>query len=218
MIYIFKGFGEICKAPCTLCKGLCDAFKQSCSFCNTFWNPILENPLGNYVIGTWVSMVFVFAASLWGLMQLSDCKNSDDVKTNLMAFCVVNVILAFIHSGMSYYIQRQIIQKVGDKPYSEMNAKEIQEKAGEILMYDVPFCLYSFLAIAGYGMQLWALSLGGCDKEQPHFGSAAIYLVWGTLAGGYLFCWYCCQCCQGSIPKKGGKSGPPAVAVGAASA
>mmetsp|Transcript_74204 Transcript_74204/g.200685 ORF Transcript_74204/g.200685 Transcript_74204/m.200685 type:complete len:217 (-) Transcript_74204:114-764(-) len=214
MIYIFKGFGEICKLPCTLCKGCCDAFKEACSSCNTFWEPIIANPLGNYVIGTWVAMGFVCAAAIWGISQDLNC--SSDLKGNIQLFCIANVVLACIHSGMSYYMQRQIIEKVG-KPFAEMTAKEIQQKAGEILLYDVPVCLYSFLATAGYGLNAWALSLGSCGDSQPQSGSAFVYLVWGALAFGYLFCWYCCQCCQGAVPSKGKSGGavPPATAVGA---
>ncbi|CAK0899924.1 unnamed protein product [Prorocentrum cordatum] len=169
MIYIFKGFGEICKLPCTLCKGCCDAFKEACSSCNTFWEPIIANPLGNYVIGTWVAMGFVCAAAIWGISQDLNC--SSDLKGNIQLFCIANVVLACIHSGMSYYMQRQIIEKVG-KPFAEMTAKEIQQKAGEILLYDVPVCLYSFLATAGYGLNAWALSLGSCGDSQPQSGSA----------------------------------------------
>jgi len=215
MIYIFKGFGEICKLPCTLCKGCCDAFKEACGSCNRFWEPIIANPLGNYVIGTWVGMVCVAAAAVWGLSQLDGCTD-DDLKSSISLFCIANVVLACIHSGMSYYMQRAIITRVG-KPFADMTPKEIQVETGQILMYDVPVCLYSFLACAGWGMNVWALSLGNCGGSQPHSGSAMLYLVWGFLAAGYLFCWYCCQCCQGAVPKK--KPGePPASTVGAGSA
>jgi len=213
MIYIFKGFGEICKLPCTLCKGCCDAFKGACSCCNRFWEPILANPLGNYVIGTWVAMCAVAAAAIWGIVQAENCDS--ELKSNLSLFCIANVVLACIHSGMSYYMQRQIITKVG-KPFAEMHPKEVQQKAGEILLYDVPVCLYSFLAAAGWGLNIWALSLGSCGDKQPHSSSALVYLVWGALAFGYLFCWYCCKCCQGAVPKNKNGAGPPAATVGAA--
>merc|ERR1740121_31829 len=132
-------------------------------------------------MGTWVGMVFVAAAAIWGLGNLGDCP--DDLKTNLMLFCVANVILALIHSGMSYYMQRQIVEKIGlDKDYKSMTAKEIQEKAGEILLYDVPVCLYAFLAAAGWGMQLWAFSLDSCNKQSPQTASAGIYIVWAACA------------------------------------
>mmetsp|Transcript_74207 Transcript_74207/g.200693 ORF Transcript_74207/g.200693 Transcript_74207/m.200693 type:complete len:217 (-) Transcript_74207:22-672(-) len=216
MIYIFKGFGEICKLPCTLCKGCCDMFAGCCKSCGECWEPIVNNPLGNYVVGTWVAMAVAAAASGWAIGQLGDCDS--DIKGKLALFCIANFALAFIHSGMAYYMQRQIIKGLGGKDYAQMTAKEIQSQAGQVLLYDVPVCLYSFLATAAFGMQCWGLTLGSCGGNEPHGGAAALMITWAVLAFAYLFCWYCCQCCQGTVSKKQTAAGGPPVTVGAQSA
>jgi hypothetical protein len=213
MIYIFKGCGEICKLPCTICKGCCDAFNECCKGCNDCIDPVISNPLGNYVIATWVAMAFALAASGWGLVNLNEC--DDDTKGKLALFCIADCALALVHSGMAYYMQRQIVAGLGGKDYKSMTAKEIQAEAGRILLYDVPVCLYFFLANAAWAMNLWGLTLGSCGSVQPQFGAAALMICWGCCAGGYLVCWYCCQCCQGTVSsiKKPG-SGPGGTIMG----
>jgi len=210
MIYIGKGIGEICKAPCTLCKCCCDVFSNCCKAIGEFWEPIIANPLGNYVIGTWIGMLLAGAAAVWGISVLGDCLD-DDLKSQLSAFCLLEIVFAVIHSCMAYYMQRAIIKGLGGKDFKEMSAKEIQEQAGQTLLYDVPVCLYSFFACAAFGVNCWGLGLESCPgvSNQPHTGPAFVMICWGLLAGGYLFCWYCCQCCQGTA-SKGGKGGPDA--------
>jgi len=221
MIYIGKGIGEICKLPCTLCKGCCDIFSNCCKAFGEFWEPIIANPLGNYVMGTWVGMIIAGAASVWAIGVLGDCTD-DDLKSQLSGFCCVDIVFAVIHSGMAYYMQRAIIKGLGGKDFKEMSAKDIQEQAGQILLYDVPVCLYSFLAFAAFGANCWGLTLEACPgiSNQPHTGPALVMICWGLLAGGYLFCWYCCQCCQGTASKgsKGSGGTPPPTTVGSTAA
>jgi len=222
MIYIGKGIGEICKLPCTLCKGCCQLFNGCCeafndcckSFCS-FWDPIVNNPLGSYVIGTWIAMAIAAAASGWAIGQLSDCDS--DLKGKLSLFCIADFALAFMHAGMAYYMQRQIIKGLGGKDFAQMTAKEIQSQAGQILLYDVPVCLYSFLATAAFGLQCWGLTLGSCGGNQPHAMAAALMITWAVLAFVYLGCWYCCQCCQGTVAKRPAAKGAPTT-IGAESA
>ncbi|CAK0905937.1 unnamed protein product [Prorocentrum cordatum] len=257
-------------------KGCCDMFAGCCKSCGECWEPIVNNPLGNYVVGTWVAMAVAAAASGWAIGQLGDCDS--DIKGKLALFCIANFALAFIHSGMAYYMQRQIIKGLGGKDYAQMTAKEIQSQAGQVLLYDVPVCLYSFLATAAFGMQCsdgartrtkplqsvpersqsvpgrsekaaapetssmaagsqrfpiyprpilslswlrlrcWGLTLGSCGGNEPHGGAAALMITWAVLAFAYLFCWYCCQCCQGTVSKKQTAAGGPPVTVGAQSA
>jgi len=214
MIHIFNCTGAICKLPCTLCKGVCDGLSECCKCFTDFWEPIIQNPLGNYVISTWVGMLIAGGAAGWGITQLDKC--NEDLKGQLSLFCIADVALAFIHGGMAYYMQRAIIKGLGGKDYTQMSAKEIRDQVGQILLYDVPVCLYSFLACAAWGFNCWGLTLGSCGGTQPHFGAAAVMICWGILGSGYLFCWYCCQCCQGAVPKK--KPNVPGTTVGASSA
>ena len=221
MIYIFQGFGEVCKLPCTLCKGCCDMFRGCCKSCSECWEPIINKPLGIYVVGTWVAMAVAAGASGWAIGQLGDCDG--DIKGKLALFCIANFVLAFIHSGMAYYMQRQIIKGLDGKDYAQMTAKEIQSQAGQVLMYDVPVCLYSFVATAAFGMQCWGLTLDSCGEEASHGAAAALMITWAVLAFAYLFCWYCCQgtiyihcclCCQGTVSKKKPAAGGVPATVG----
>jgi len=135
-------------------------------------------------------------------------------------FCIAQIAFAFIHSAMAYYMQRQIIAGLGGKEYSQMSAKEIQTEAGRILLYDVPVCLYFFVANAAFAFNVWGLTVpwGSCGDTQPQYGATFLMLAWGACAGCYLFCWDCCQCCAGTVssmskPSKKGTAGS-AVVVG----
>jgi hypothetical protein len=214
MIYIGKGIGEICKLPCTLCKGCCDLFKNCCAAFGEFWEPIIANPLGNYVIGTWIGMLIAALAAIWGVSIVGDCTD-DDLKGQLSGYCLVAIVFAIVHSGMAYYMQRAIIKGLGGKDFKEMTAKEIQEQAGQILLYDVPVCLYSFFCFAAFGVNCWALSFEECAglDNQPQTGTAMVMICWGLLAGVYLCCWYCCLGCQGTFNNgtNGGEAPPTTV-------
>jgi hypothetical protein len=210
MIYIFKGIGAVCKAPCTACEACCkccgscgDAISKACSECcdswRRFWEPVANNPLGTYVMGTWVAMAFATGAAGWALGNLKEC--DEDAKGKLALFCIADIVLAVMHGAMAYYMQRQIVHGLGDKEYSQMSAKEIQMEAGRILLYDVPVCLYFFIANAAWAFNIWGLVApwGSCGDTQPQLGAAFLMIAWGTCAGAYLFCWYCCQCCAGTV-------------------
>lgn len=230
MIYIFKGVNAICKAPCTACEACCkgcgacgEAFKNACGSCCTawrdFWEPIQNNPLGTYVLGTFVTMALAVAGAGWGVAQLGEC-DDEDLKQKLLIFCAADIGLALLHAGMGYYMQRQIVAGIG-KDYQQMTAKEIQREAGRILLYDVPVCLYCFVANAAFALNCWGLTLDTCGDAAPQWGAAFVMIAWGVCAGAYLLCWYCCQCCQGTAstlnkPGKGGAGpvvGTPAVTV-----
>jgi len=174
-------------------------------------DPIVNNPLGNYVFATWVAMAFAAGGAGWGLSNLSKC--NDEQKGQLALFCLADIALAFLHSGMAYYMQRAIVSGLGGKDYRQMTAKEIQEQAGQVLLYDVPCCLYFFAANAAFGFNCWGLSLdaSSCGSLQPQMGAAFMMISWGMCAGGYLFCWYCCKCCQGALPSKPGGGQKPVV-------
>merc|ERR1719277_295141 len=158
-------------------------------------------------------MILAAGAAIWAVLELSDC-DDDDLKNQLMGFCVVDIIAAGIHAGMAYYMQKAIIKGLDGKDYAQMTAKEIQEQAGQILLYDVPVCLYSFFACGMWGVNVWGLTLDSCGGNQPHTAPALVMICWGCLAGGYLFCWYCCQCCQGTV-KSVKKPGAAPQTVGA---
>lgn len=230
MIYIFQGIGAICKLPCTACQACCTgcdscgraiggACAECCDAWRRFWEPIQNNPLGTYVLFTWVAMACAMGSAGWGLSKLGEC--DDDTKGKLALFCIADLVLAAIHSAMAYYMQRRIVSGLGGKEYSQMTAKEIQAETGRILLYDVPVCLYFFVASAAFALNVWGLTVGwgSCGGSQPHWGAAFLMLMWGMCAGAYLMCWYCCQCCQGAAssvkrPAKGAAADQPPTVVG----
>jgi len=215
MIYICKGCEEIIKAPCTLCRYGCSCCKESCAkFCE-LWEPITGNPLGGYVLFTWLMAAVVIACAAAGF---SSCSGSGTI------VCLVDIVLAIVHAAFAYYLQRQLVaglQRRGWEEGQQKNHKDITKETWAIVKYDVGFCLYFFVFIGAFAFQCWAFTvINECDGSLAMI-AVALMIVFSCLAWFYASCWTCGQCCFAKANytrKKKGAKELPAEQIGDSSA
>jgi len=233
MIYIFQGCGALCKAPCTLCSACCKACgsvckgcseacdaackgcSQACASCcrsiSDLWAPIVQSPLGGYVIGTWATMVLVVAAC--GVTIPEVCQE-------LQLFCLVDLGLALVHAVFAFYIQRRLVAAIGKTGKASMTSDEIATQAKELVKYDVGFCLYVFVFIGAFAYNCYGVSSLGCSKTGYQRAAVALMIIYGIGAWHFGFCWFCGQCCFAKAEKRGDAKtqakSPPEAAPGEA--
>lgn len=205
MIYIFQGCGAVCKAPCYLCqccakscdavcKGLGDACRGCTKACEEMWAPILQNPLGGYVISTWVAMLFSTIGAVYSFIDEEKTKDCQSQK----AFLIAMIVIGVLHAVFAFYIQRRLVNAVGVEGRANMDAPDVWNKAKEILKYDVGLCLYIFFFIAAFCYACYGIGdIGKCPKDSYTKGVVAIMIMYQVCAWNYGFCWFCGTCCWG---------------------
>mmetsp|Transcript_16722 Transcript_16722/g.34033 ORF Transcript_16722/g.34033 Transcript_16722/m.34033 type:complete len:236 (-) Transcript_16722:219-926(-) len=210
MIYIFQGCGAVLKAPCMCCKAVGQAFDGMCKGCgkacdnctrsiSECWAPIVQNPLGSYVIGTWLMMALVIAACAATVPDASKLKCDE-----LMIFCLADIGIAVIHSTFAFYIQRRLVGAIGKTGKDSMTHAEITQEAKNLAKYDIGFCLYVFFFIAAFAYNVYGVGDGGkCGSTGYQKGAVGLLLFYGVVAWNYAMCWFCGQCCFAKSEKRG---------------
>lgn len=199
MIYICKGCGQVCVGPCKCCAEICKKIGQ-------FFRPVLEKPLGTYVVATWVALLFI-ATPLGVLGMLSG--GCSDVKMK----GIICIICSVIHSCVAYYIQWRIVQNLA-KGGGAFSGQQAAQEAGKLILYDVGFCIYMIFYFGGFGAACWSMS-ADCDYGVDAvslftFLSALCLVIWGVGAFNYALCWYFGNCLFGGANKyPSAQSGPP---------
>jgi len=209
MIYIFQGCGAVLKAPSICCKAAAKAFDAACKGCSQacqaccksisdLWAPILQNPLGGYVVGTLATMIVAVAACA---VTLAD--EATQGCTDLHYFCLADIGIAVVHSAFALYIQRRLVRLIGKEGKASMTHGEITEKAKELLKYDIGFCLYFFFFIAAFCFNCYGVTDLKCADSSYQRAAVGLMLVYGVGAWHFACCWYCGQCCFGKAEKRG---------------
>jgi len=195
MFYVCQGCKAVCSAPCTICDAACKGCSQTCEGCNNFFRdalkPVLENPLGSYVVGTWAVMACVIFSSAITLSRAS-CSAST-------RFCLINIVLAALHSIVAFYFQRRLVNKIGTT-YSSMTHKQMADSAKQVMGYDFVFCIYVFVFAASFFYNCQGIrNLGDCSGTGPAWAGAALMIMYGFGVFWYVMCWYGCNCCIGTV-------------------
>lgn len=204
MIYIFRACGALCMAPCKLCeccargcdktcKGCGDACRRCTKACEEMWEPILKNPLGHYVIGTWVAMALAIGCNIRSL-----CNTHKLECTELKTFNWVDIAIGVVHAGFALYIQRRLVAHLSKQGKPSMTNAEIAASARELVKYDVGLCLYVFGFMAAFCYNCYGVgNVGDCSETGFQRGAVAIHVCWGLGAWWYGLCWFCGKCCFG---------------------
>jgi hypothetical protein len=200
------------------------------------FNVITHYPLGYYVMGSFITMAGVLAASVNTLMSI---KGDSTACTEAKTFFAANCGLALIHAVMAFYIQwaiKKFVQKEehtnnpGHEDEDLVKGKDIPHAqiaaaAQKIFLYDFLFCGYFFVFWGATGYNMYGIGdLGDCKGEDIFTGwaAAAVMIFYGFGCANYFFCWFCMQSCCGKREdaknRKKNKGAPPAEAVGAEAA
>lgn len=218
MIHVINGCGSICGAASRCCDGACDAVSRCCgSACGGFEKccagiadlgcGCLCRPLGGYVALTAAVNV---TGAIFAAKRLYEDYSS--LKQELRVKCEIYLALALVHIAFSFYAQRKImlalqppedaggIRIAGGSAApstAPVTSRELLDRARNMALYDFVFCFYTLVFAASFVL--------GCEGCQPSPGeysnggniAAALLVLYGFLASGYLVCWTCAVGCCG---------------------
>lgn len=189
----------------------------------SFWNDTLGmvyyQPIGGYVIFTWLCMLLTIAISIYSYLEM---KCSGSTTENAQTAMLVTLVCAVIHCLCVFWIQRRIlksIRKTMDAEYQEKGTPEeardydiednyksrVRTAICEVLKYDFVFCLYFFFAPAAFGVGCWGMTLlndkNGCT-EASYASWAFGILIFYNLCGGLYFFFLMCGIACGAGKEK----------------
>lgn len=183
-----EGISKFCDCISKCCGGICSGISHCFSGC---FGPIIHNPLGGYVIGTWVVMALVIACFICTITEVT----CDGPK--IVAY--VDITFAVVHAIFAFYIQRRLICAIGEQAVQEMTHSEIAARARHVMAYDVGFCLYFFIFCGSFVYNCTVFGvLSQCGGSGPGWSGAALLLMYGLGVWHYAICWFACQCCCGT--------------------
>merc|ERR1719253_245004 len=153
MIYCFKGCVSICAAPFKMC-GECG---KACEEC---FQPILNQPLGCYVVLTWLAGLVILCCGALGVVG-GGCGG-------VKVFSVGLVIVAICHACGAYYLQRRLVtnlERSGAGPGGNRETgRQLAQEAGRMFLYDVGFCIYLIVFLCSFGYGLFCFAQLSCDE------------------------------------------------------
>jgi len=223
MIYIFQLCGGICKAPCVCCQEVSKACNNCCKGCGTAcddcckaisdcWAPIVQRPLGSFVIVTWVVMALVIACCAATIPNGLKPENKD-ICRDLVIFCLADIGLAIIHGAFALYMQRRLVSALDEQEGSSHS--DIGKTLGAIMWRDIGFCLYFFVFFAAFGYNFYGIGEGRtCNDHGYSQGAVGLMLCFGVCTFWFGLCYPLGNCCFGKA-KRLAKDVQPASVVGA---
>lgn len=202
MIHIFNCCAAVCKAPCYCCKGVCNGCSKACQNCcksvSDCWAPIVQNPLGGYVIITWFMMALVVACCAATIPDAVEHSCNQ-----LLIFCGAEMGIAVVHSVFAFYLQTRLVSALGKSGKEVATHQEITAEAKKLAGYDIGFCIYFFVFLAAFGYNVYCVGWNGaCQGTSYQKGAVGLLLCYGVCAWNYSCCWYCGQCCFGKAEKR----------------
>jgi len=195
MIYILRLPQTLCEGGCaifgTLCAALGEGTRQLClctdggckeicgilyaiidAFCTLVASFVrIDEPLGFLVV---ISLI-MNGLTAWNSLKSSvsdlarDCTENNGMGT-LATVMKLDLILALIHLAFVVYMKRQVLYHFTEgeqrSDASSMNAQQVSERVSEFAKYDVGFCLYFFVWLYSFYLNLsgWNL-LFECKSE-----------------------------------------------------
>lgn len=192
MIYFFKGCKDVCLAPCKM-------FGAGCKCCEDFFKPILDQPLGCFVVLSWVSMSITAVCGVLGLLG-GGCGS-------IKVFSMGLVALAIMHAVGSYYLQRRLVTNL-QKSGSTASGSALAQEAGRMFLYDVGFCVYIIVFVCSFFYGLFCMSSLNCSDGEKSNSTmmmlGALMLIFHIIgAFNYAMCWYFGNCCLGGLQSSG---------------
>mmetsp|Transcript_77777 Transcript_77777/g.224867 ORF Transcript_77777/g.224867 Transcript_77777/m.224867 type:complete len:308 (+) Transcript_77777:113-1036(+) len=204
MIYICKGLGQLCALPCKLCEGCCKALAKCCDEFCAFLSPVLDRPLGAYVVASWLLMG---AALLCSIVEVITGKCKD-----ARVAAAVCLAVAIVHGGFALYLQLRLVAGLEARGVDLRDRRQQNEQAKSILLYDVGVCFYFFFFIGAFCFACYSFALLACGGAGGYL-AASLLVLYGWCVSGYFVLWYCCNCFAGAVS---GRRKRPARASGGA--
>lgn len=203
MIYCFKGCGSACSSCGKACDELGKCCKEVCGPCCK----VLERPLGGYVLLTAIVNCFVVLCAGIGTVN----KDVSDCDQPVMALCAGNVVLGIAHAAFAFYLQYRLVSGMASDRAADLQSHDLMKRAGEIVLYDVGFCLYIFVFIGSFGFNCVGIAwVSDCALEatQPFPLLSCVFLILYAIGVCcFMVLWYCALACDACLGGQKAKSG-----------
>jgi hypothetical protein len=197
---------------CQCCDEMCKSFNQACGdVCKSIrecWAPIVDNPLGMFVLGTWGFQGMIILCGGYAISGVADeCIAEDDDPGSIRGFLFAMIVFAIIHCAFAYYIQRRLVNDIQNAPDDE----KVSKLVWEILKRDIPFCLYFFMAIGAFFVACWGYSnVSSTDKcggkvQTGSGGVVGLAICFGMLSPCYGCCFVCGKATNDTVSSAKGK-------------
>jgi hypothetical protein len=148
-------------------------------------SPICK-PLGGFVV---LSVVFGLCIII-NSVKTMNASPSGDAKNDLM----ILTVLGAIHITYSFYIQWRLVMKL-EGGETGAGARTLAQNAGQIVMYDIGFCLYGVAwCVSGF----FALKFCGSCCSGAVKSGGQLMLAYQILSGMYGVAWSCLVACCGA--------------------
>eukprot|EP00971_Amphidinium_carterae_P130220 2579883-Amphidinium_carterae.1 len=80
--------------------------------------------------------------------------------------------------------------------------EELSKRAGEILLYDVGFCIYAIVFVVAFFFNCYAVSASIVCENAAGTLAAVLSIIFAFLAFQFMILWFCClHCCYGVVGK-----------------
>lgn len=145
-----------------------------------------------------MTVIMVGLSGLCAVGSLAMAKVRDCDK--MLVFCGADFVLAIMHIVFAFYLQRRLVNGLSTAQpgqSGQVNAKELMNTAGHIIMYDVGFCLYMVGFVVSFGWNCVGLGwIGKCDDGTVPWIAAVLMLLYGFFATAFAVVWYFAMCCD----------------------
>lgn len=186
MIHCFQG----CEQACKECEPLCRA---------------IDRPLGGYVLLATVLNVPAALLATIGVLsaEVRACNN-------LSLLCIADAALGVGHTVFAFYLQRRLtlgLDNPGLASGSQQtpSSRELMKSAGQIVLYDVGFCIYVIVFAAAFFLNLIGFSwISACRANTSLPWLAAMLetlFAFGAIVFAILWSWAlaCDDGCGGGL-------------------
>jgi len=158
----------------------------TCSF-------ITDRPLGWYIFLCLVNLIPVVL--LGGVGAIDDCDDAPGA-----AVSAGSAVLALLHLGFAFYFQCRLIR--GLESVEAPTAEELSKRAGDILLYDVGFCVYAIIFLMAFFFNCYAAAASLQCSNAAGTLAAILSILFAFLAFAFMILWFCClHCCYGVVSK-----------------
>ncbi|CEM29092.1 unnamed protein product [Vitrella brassicaformis CCMP3155] len=182
MIYICQG----CSSCSQCCGSACNSLCQGLSSCLT----MCDKPLGWCVFTTFALHIPLFIIAVLGLVDDRSCDRPLKISIG------VEALLGLLNCAMSVYLSYRLNKGIKEGARqaaaspahvaSQPTSTNTYKAAMEIIVYDVPFCLYT-IGVIGFGFVFSCIGIewGSNDSE-----CANTTVGWSAVVVGILFLVY----------------------------
>eukprot|EP00928_Gymnodinium_smaydae_P010879 TRINITY_DN1409_c0_g1_i1.p1 TRINITY_DN1409_c0_g1~~TRINITY_DN1409_c0_g1_i1.p1 ORF type:complete len:384 (-),score=54.62 TRINITY_DN1409_c0_g1_i1:221-1372(-) len=211
MIYFFKVCEGGCKCFGDGCDKVCNGISRACDTCCAPLTKVCDRPLGVFVF---ITAAVCLPASLCAVLAVGNEEIRACEGKLVVILCAANLSIGILNVCFTLYLQRRLVFGIQQEEAvhgstAELTSKELLNRAGHIMIYDIGFCLYFFVYLGSFILNImgkaWIAKCvvdTGLTTSLPDW-SSSLMIGWSVVAVFFAFLWYFALTCDDACtPKK----------------